>query len=340
MLGAADFALLTAAAGPVAMESLDVSVLGPDGLRKMVNGLISTTLTVMFFGAATTAATAATTAQQNVEAAQERSRSQTTQSPPPPARGDLIASAVKQLNPAVTQMPMDPKKMDALFDVLVETEDKTWLGSQRAGGGPDEATQALAAVNLDAVNPDEMNFSSVIALANPLNPDTSVYQGAWSSAVAKQAKAGLLLEINLQGTMFAEDSQRSEFVDALGSAQCRVQALEMAAMELGEEGGVAVGKMLATNTSVTDINLACNKIGDIAGTALAEALKVNTTLTFIDLDGNKLGDVAGTALAEALKVNTALTDIYLRANDDLLDATKEVIKAAVADRSPGLTLLV
>ena len=59
-------------------------------------------------------------------------------------------------------------------------------------------------------------------------------------------------------------------------------------------------------------------------------MKVNTTLTFIDLDGNKLGDVAGTALAEALKVNTALTDIYLRANDDLLDATKEVIKAAVA----------
>ena len=55
--------------------------------------------------------------------------------------------------------------MDAFFDMLVETEDKTRLDSQRAGGGPDEATQALAAVNLDAVNPDEMDFFSMIALA-------------------------------------------------------------------------------------------------------------------------------------------------------------------------------
>lgn len=42
----------------------------------------------------------------------------------------------------------------------------------------------------------------------------------------------------------------------------------MQQMKLGEEGAVAVGKMLAANKSVTSINLSNNKLGDVGGAAV------------------------------------------------------------------------
>lgn len=64
----------------------------------------------------------------------------------------------------------------------------------------------------------------------------------------------------------------------------------MQQMKLGEEGAVAVGKMLAANKSVTSINLSNNKLGDVGGAAvgLAGALKVNTALTSFNLGDNGL----------------------------------------------------
>jgi len=85
-------------------------------------------------------------AMQDVEAAEERSR------------------AIRTAPDISTSIPTDPKLMDAFFDKLCETESRTNIDDQRAGG-VDAATVALASKDLSAVNPDEMDFFSMIALA-------------------------------------------------------------------------------------------------------------------------------------------------------------------------------
>ena len=159
------------------------------------------------------------------------------------------------------------------------------------------------------------------------------HQGAWSSAVAEQVAAGLLLTVDLGGTtMQGGAKEAAEFVKAFGSAQCRVRgALGMQGMALSEAGGaVMVGEMLQGNRTLTSIDLSINNLGEVGGAAIGAALTGNTTLTSIDLSMNKLGEVAGATLAEALTVNTTLTSIDLDANDALPAATRTAIEAAVA----------
>ena len=159
---------------------------------------------------------------------------------------------------------------------------------------------------------DAFKFARAI---NAFAPESFLYTGAWESGMAKRTNVGLLLEINLNGTRFKNHAQRDEFVEALCSKQCRVRKLDMGDMELGEEGGVTVGRMLKDNSSVTSITLVDNQLGEKAGKALSMALKVNSTLTAIDLKRNKLGEVGGKVLSVAMQVNTVLASINLENNN-------------------------
>jgi hypothetical protein len=164
-----------------------------------------------------------------------------------------------------------------------------------------------------------------------------MYAGEWGEDVADQAHAGLLLEIDLNGTTFKDDAARASFAKALQSTKCRVRQLKMGWMRLGGAGGAAVGAGLATNTSLTSIYLEDNQLGEVAGAAIGTALQTNTTLTSINLGDNKLGEVAGAAIATALQTNTTLTSIDLHYNDSLPAATKEAIEAAVAKNKAAAT---
>ena len=88
-------------------------------------------------------------AMQDVEAAEERSRA--------------IREA-PDINVDLSKSFENPAQMDAFFDQLCETESRTNIDDQRAGG-VDAATMALASKDLGAVNPDEMDFFAMIALA-------------------------------------------------------------------------------------------------------------------------------------------------------------------------------
>eukprot|EP00729_Bicosta_minor_P014554 gene14554-biopygen10298 len=172
---------------------------------------------------------------------------------------------------------------------------------------------------------------NVARAINAFAPESFVHAGEWFSDVAERVKAGLLLEVNMSDTKFKDAAQRAEFVEALGSKECRVRKLDMERMELGEDDGAAIGEALKVNTTLTSISLGINNLGEVGVAAIGEALKVNTTLTYIDLKWNNLGEVAGAAIGEALKVNTTLTSIDLDYNDDLPDATQTAIKAAVVN---------
>ena len=197
-----------------------------------------------------------------------------------------------------------------------------------------------------------------LCCSKPARPE---HQGAWSSAVAEQVAAGLLLTVDLGGTtMQGGAKEAAEFVKAFGSAQCRVRgalgmqgmalseaggavmvgemlqgnrtltSIDLSINSLGEVGGAAIGAALTGNTTLTSIDLSINNLGEVGGAAIGAALTGNTTLTSIDLSMNKLGEVAGATLAEALTVNTTLTSIDLDANDALPAATRTAIEAAVA----------
>ena len=83
------------------------------------------------------------------------------------------------------------------------------------------------------------NGFNIARAINGFAPETYMYAGEWGEDVADQAHAGLLLEIDLEGTSFKDDAARASFTKALQSPKCRVRKLEMGGMKLGEAGGAA-----------------------------------------------------------------------------------------------------
>lgn len=117
---------------------------------------------------------------------------------------------------------------------------------------------------------------NVARAINAFAPESFVHAGEWSSDVAERVKAGLLLEISLGATKFKDAAQRAEFVEALGSKECRVRMLDLGAWDLGGDDGVAIGEALKVNTTLTSIILGGNgSLPNATETAIVAAVAKN-----------------------------------------------------------------
>ncbi len=75
-----------------------------------------------------------------------------------------------------------------------------------------------------------------------------------------------------------------------------------------------IARLLANNSTLTDLKLDRNGISDVGAEYLAIALRSNTTLTSLSLSVNQITDVGAKHLAEALEENSTLTQLDLSYN--------------------------
>ena len=73
----------------------------------------------------------------------------------------------------------------------------------------------------------------------------------------------------------------------------------------------AIGYVLKTNNTLTELNLGRNNITDVE--SIGDALKTNNTLTTLSLWNNNITDV--TSIGEGLKTNNTLETLYLGSNN-------------------------
>ena len=108
--------------------------------------------------------------------------------------------------------------------------------------------------------------------------------------------------------------------------------------QIGDEGGIAIGKALGVNATLKTLDLSFNQLCGLdafgKGTydatgieALASALEVNATMTDLNLAGNEIGADGGIAIGKALGVNASLTTLNL-ADNRLDETTKDALRNA------------
>lgn len=84
---------------------------------------------------------------------------------------------------------------------------------------------------------------------------------------------------------------------------------------ISDEMGLALAKMLASNTPLTTLDLHNNAIGEKAAVALGKALMTNTSLQILNLSQTKLGFDSIFSLAQALVKNKTLRDLNITINE-------------------------
>ncbi|MDF3048355.1 MAG: leucine-rich repeat-containing protein 34 [Candidatus Midichloriaceae bacterium] len=88
-----------------------------------------------------------------------------------------------------------------------------------------------------------------------------------------------------------------------------ITTLEIAGLELGDEGAEMLVQALIENKSLINLKLNSNKIYCKGAEAIAKLLKQNTTLEVLDINHNSMGDNGIKAIAESLKQNTSLKSV-------------------------------
>ena len=105
---------------------------------------------------------------------------------------------------------------------------------------------------------------------------------------------------------------------ALGRALASNSSLVAVFLEdcgIGATGSSAIADALDTNACLADINFAGNKIGDAGATALGRALASNSSMVEISLEGCRIGSSGSSAIADALETNIRLKSLCLSEND-------------------------
>ena len=108
--------------------------------------------------------------------------------------------------------------------------------------------------------------------------------------------------------------------------------LELSGHEFGIEEGIAIGRALEDNSSITTLNLSgygddSSGFGDEGATAIAHALRVNTSITSVDLRGNQIGVDGAVAIGRALEVNSSITTLNLCGNEIGDEGTVAIARA-------------
>jgi len=144
---------------------------------------------------------------------------------------------------------------------------------------------------------------------------------------------GALLEFDHTDVSLKGAAAFAPLMRSLVDTRLRVQVLKLRSCGIDEGSGIALGKVLETNTTLMYLDLEDNLFGPVGGQAICEALEFNATLTHINLRTNSLTDVAGSVLGNALKVNETLTHLNLEETHLHEGAGRTISEALIVNQS-------
>ena len=102
---------------------------------------------------------------------------------------------------------------------------------------------------------------------------------------------------------------------------------------MGPTGAKALADALASGMAVLKtLELQSNSIKDEGAIAIGESLKTNSTLEELDLGNNGIGPAGGQAIGVGLQAGTAVLTALNLQNNILDDAAKQSVRDAVAGR--------
>eukprot|EP00667_Euglena_gracilis_P009416 EG_transcript_9569 len=130
-----------------------------------------------------------------------------------------------------------------------------------------------------------------------------------ASAMEESPPAGPL-SLHVAGNDLGPDSAGA-LARVLGSAACRLVALDLAGNHLGPAGGRAIAEALTINRSLLRINLRGNGLTAEGVTACAAALLSNATLEELYIGDNNVAGEGAAPLVDAVSLNTSLRAICL-----------------------------
>lgn len=115
--------------------------------------------------------------------------------------------------------------------------------------------------------------------------------------------------------------------------------LELVGQSLGSEGVVSIAQSLETNTVLTSLNISYSSdVSFHAGVALGKMLGKNTTLSSLLLRQTKIHSDGGIGLARGLKKNSALMRLNVDCTNIALKGTKAILKAWLASERDFLSI--
>ena len=94
----------------------------------------------------------------------------------------------------------------------------------------------------------------------------------------------------------------------------RLNTLRLAQRQIDATHVVLLGKVLTSNSTLTELDLSRNSISDAGAKSLAGALKSNSKLMKLYLTRNEIGDDGAEGLADGLRSNTTLSTLHLSSN--------------------------
>ena len=121
--------------------------------------------------------------------------------------------------------------------------------------------------------------------------------------------------ISPQGAVALGQALSSSKKDGGGSSCCRMVELSLEANHMGNEGTLALAKMLTSPESkLRLLNLRKNHIGDNGCEGIGQALGCNSALEILNLGDNEIGGDGVSRLARGLLTNKALRRLILSGN--------------------------
>eukprot|EP01012_Entosiphon_sulcatum_P056056 TRINITY_DN789_c0_g2_i1.p1 TRINITY_DN789_c0_g2~~TRINITY_DN789_c0_g2_i1.p1 ORF type:complete len:1340 (+),score=235.65 TRINITY_DN789_c0_g2_i1:1389-5408(+) len=140
----------------------------------------------------------------------------------------------------------------------------------------------------------------------------------------KFSNALVLPALDLRGLKTYETRVVSEVV---ADKDCRLQTLQLAGRQIGDEGVATIAHSLRANYSVTSVNLSGNRIAGAAAAALRDALRENHTITSIDVSSTQLGPGGIGTVMQGLRSNSGLKNLNLCLNDIGEEGTRHLADA-------------
>lgn len=130
----------------------------------------------------------------------------------------------------------------------------------------------------------------------------------------------------------------TSIADSLQHPECRLQALSLSKMAIGNVLCAMIANALKTNQHLQELLLHSNIISDQGANALGEALQVNTSLRALDVSDNSISDDGIDALISGLQVNTTLKHLFLGDNQLSVQALQK-LQDLVATKNASLHIL-
>ena len=137
-------------------------------------------------------------------------------------------------------------------------------------------------------------------------------QGTFGIELARSL--GSLLEIQRISRPYAIRGSGSAILAHVMATNSTVTELNLKCNGIVYSGAAAVAKAVEINSTLTTLLLSHNPIGESGAAALAKAVEINSTLTTLLLSHNRIGESGAAALAKAVEINSTLTTLLLSHN--------------------------